>query len=171
MLIFEWQKGLSVVISIFWSNVCYFIYGYSMTPFQFYFLSDLAGSVFSPNEVWQHSIYWMFQKHSYKNTVIYPSLCRTSRGYQGLSVVILFFFWTHSFHLGKKGCVCVSLYPGCQICVHVSIFDFWMPSLYTSALQEWSKNYKCLGLSFPVCLHICACAWALSVCSHILYVS
>lgn len=32
-------------------------------------------------------------KNSYKNTVAYPSLCRTSRGYQGLFVVIFFFFF------------------------------------------------------------------------------
>lgn len=109
----------------------------------------------------------MFQKHSYKNTVTYPSLCRTSRGFQGLSVAI--FFWTHSFQLGAKGCVCVlSLFPGCQICVHVCISDYWMPSL-CSSLQEWAKDYKLLGFSFPVCLHICACAWALSVCSHMLW--
>jgi len=46
-----------VVMSIFWSNISYFVFGYSMTLFQFYFLSELAGSVFSPNEVWQQSSY------------------------------------------------------------------------------------------------------------------
>lgn len=87
----------------------------------------------------------MFQKHSYKNTVAYPGLCRTSRGYQGQSLVI--FFQTHSLHLGKKGCVCISsLFPGCQICVHVCISDFWMPSLCASAFQEWAKDWKCLGI-------------------------
>lgn len=61
-----------------------------------------------------------------------------------------------------------SLFPGCQICVYVCISDFLMPSLYTSAFQEWIKHYKYLGSSFSVCLHICACAWALAVCSRIL---
>lgn len=150
----EWQKDLSAVMSIFCSNISYFLLGYSITPFKFYFLSDLAGCVFSPNEVWQESIYWMFQKHSYKNTVAYPGLCRTSRGYQGQSVVI--FFQTHSFHLGKMGCVCVSsLFPGCQICVHVCISDFWMPSLCASAFQEWAKDCKCLRfLSQYVCTSV-----------------
>lgn len=59
-----WQKDLSAVMSIFCSNISYFLLGYSITPFKFYFLSDLAGCVFNPNEVWQQSIYWMFQKHS-----------------------------------------------------------------------------------------------------------
>lgn len=108
----------------------------------------------------------MFQKHSYKTTVAYPRLCRTSRGYRGLSVVI--FFWTHSFHVGGKGmCLCiifVSWLPDLCSCLHI---DYWMPSL-CSPLQEWAKDYKHLGFSFPVCLCICACAWALSVCSHML---
>lgn len=161
------KKDLSAIMSIFSSNISYFVLGYSITPFKFYFLLDLAGCVFSLNEVWQQSIYWMFQKHSYKNTAAYPSLFRTSRGYQGWSVVI--FFPNPQLAFGGKGmCLCiffVSWLPDLCSCLHIWFLNALSVFLSLSGMSQRLQMFR---VSFPVCLHICAWAWALSVCSHIL---
>lgn len=42
-----------------------------------------------------------------------------------------------------------------------------MLSLYTSALQEWAKGYKCLGFFFSsMPTHLCSCLSSVSVFTH-----
>lgn len=57
-------------MSIFCSNISYFFLGYSITPFEFYFLSDLAGCVFTVQMRFGSSL----SIECFKNTVIKTQL-------------------------------------------------------------------------------------------------
>lgn len=80
-----------------------------------------------------------------------------------------FFFPNPLFAFGEKGmCLCiffVSWLPDLCSCLHIWFLNALSVCL---SLSEMSQRLQMFRVSFPVCLHICARAWALSVCSHIL---
>lgn len=84
-----------------------------------WFCFRTSRKLFNPNEAWQQAIFWILQKHSYKNKVACHSLCRTSRDYQGLCGVVWWFFSEPIVcHFGEKG-----------ICLFI-LFVSWLPDLY-----------------------------------------
>lgn len=162
ILTFEWQKELSVVMSIFWSNISYFIFGYSRTPFQFYFLSDLAGSIFRPNEVWQQSIYWMFQKHS--------CLSQSLQNKQRLPGTVCgdFFFLNPQFSFGEKG-MClyiffVSWLSDLCSCLHMWFLNALSVYLSSSGMSQRLQMSRVFFPSMPT--HLCVCLSSISVFTH-----
>lgn len=80
-----------------------------------------------------------------------------------------FFFPNPQFAFGEKGmCLCIFFVSWLlDLC---SCLDIWFLNALSVclSLSGMSQRLQMFRVSFPVCLHICAWAWALSVCSHIL---
>lgn len=120
----------------------------------FYFRT--SRKLFNPNEAWQQAVFWILQKHSYKNKVACRSLYRTSRDYQGLCVVI--FFWTHSLSFwGKRD---MFVYPICFLVARsVSIFAYMIFECLLGVPQLFRNEPKIFSL-FPHSVHVLElCQW------------
>lgn len=115
-----------------------------------WFCFRTSRKLFNPNEAWQQAVFWILQKHSYKNKVACRSLYRTSRDYQGLCVVI--FFWTHSLSFwGKRD---MFVYPICFLVARsVSIFAYMIFECPLGVPQLFRNEPKIFSL-FPHSVHV-----------------
>lgn len=122
-----------------------------------WFCFRTSRKLFNPNEAWQQAVFWILQKHSYKNKVACHSLCRTSRDYQGLCGVVIF-FWTHSLSFwGKRD---MFVYPICFLVARsVSIFAYMILECPLGVPQLFRNEPKIFPL-FPHSVHVLElCQW------------
>lgn len=129
-----------------------------------WFCFRTSRKLFNPNEAWQQAVFWILQKHSYKNKVACHSLCRTSRDYQGLCGVVWWFFSERIVcHFGEKG-IClfilfVSWLPDLYPYLHIWFLSALLVYLSSSGMSQRFSHYShtlCTCLNSSVgCTHTC----------------